>query len=193
MRGYPGLRSEVSTYAGDQLAARRRHHGDELVVRVYGQDLGHAAEHGRGRAAGDPDGRRASSRRPCERAGHASRPIDIEVDLAAAQRVGLRPGDVRRDASTLISGLTVGSLYEQQAIFDVVLWGGPPPGTSVTALQDAADRHARPADQVRLGDVAQVSIAPDPDGDHPRRGVPQPRRRPPTVARPQRRRRVART
>ena len=52
--------------------------------------------------------------------------VHIEVDLAQAQRVGLRPGDIRRDASTLISGLTVGSLYEQQAIFDVVLWSGPP-------------------------------------------------------------------
>ena len=62
---------------------------------------------------------RPSSRRSTEPT------VEIQVDLAAAQRVGLRPGDVRREASTLISGLTVGSLYEQQTIFDVVLWGGP--------------------------------------------------------------------
>ena len=38
---------------------------------------------------------------------------------------GLKPGDVRRDATTLTSGLIVGSLYEQAKIFDVVVWGAP--------------------------------------------------------------------
>ena len=38
----------------------------------------------------------------------------VEVDLAAAaQQYGLKPGDIRRDATTLTSGLIVGSLYEQ--------------------------------------------------------------------------------
>ena len=49
----------------------------------------------------------------------------IEVDLAAAERAGLKPGDVRRDATTLTSGLTVGSLYEEAKIFDVVVRGTP--------------------------------------------------------------------
>ena len=39
MRGYPGLRSDVSTYADDQLAAAGATTGDTLIVRVYGQDL----------------------------------------------------------------------------------------------------------------------------------------------------------
>ncbi len=60
--------------------------------------------------------------------------VSVQVDLAAAQRFGLRPGDVRREASALISGLTVGSLYEQQAIFDVVVWGGPQTRTSVELM-----------------------------------------------------------
>ena len=51
--------------------------------------------------------------------------VDIQVDLAAAQKYGLRPGDVRRDATTLTSGLIVGNLYEQSKIFDVVVWGSP--------------------------------------------------------------------
>ena len=71
--------------------------------------------------------------------------VEIQVDLAAAQRVGLRPGDVRRDASTLISGLTVGSLYEQQAIFDVVLWGGA--ATRVERRQPQALLHRHPVGQ----------------------------------------------
>ena len=37
--------------------------------------------------------------------------IQIEVDLAAAQAYGLKPGDVRRASSTLIMGEEVGDLF----------------------------------------------------------------------------------
>jgi Cu/Ag efflux pump CusA len=87
--------------------------------------------------------------------------VEIQVDLAAAQRAGLRPGDVRRDVSTLVSGLTVGSLYQDQAIFDVVLWGGPAVRSSVNSLQSLLI-DAPSGGKVRLGDVARVRIAPSP-------------------------------
>jgi Cu/Ag efflux pump CusA len=87
--------------------------------------------------------------------------LQIEVNLAAAQRHGLRPGDVRREATTLISGLAVGNLYEEQKVFDVVVWGGPQIRQSLSDLE--ALRIDTPSgDQVRLGDVATVHIAPDP-------------------------------
>ena len=53
--------------------------------------------------------------------------VAIKVDLAAAGRVGLKPGDVRRAAATVFSGLEVGNLYEQQKVFEVVVWGTPNP------------------------------------------------------------------
>ena len=49
--------------------------------------------------------------------------LEIQVDLEQAQEHGIRPGDVRRAASTLISGITVGSLFENQKVFEVVVWG----------------------------------------------------------------------
>jgi Cu/Ag efflux pump CusA len=49
--------------------------------------------------------------------------LEVEVDLAAAERHGLLPGDVRRSATTLSTGLTVGSLFEEQKVFDVVVAG----------------------------------------------------------------------
>jgi hypothetical protein len=87
--------------------------------------------------------------------------VSVQVDLAAAQRFGLRPGDVRREASALISGLTVGSLYEQQAIFDVVVWGGPQTRTGVEQMKDMLV-HTPSGQPVRLGDVATIAIAPTP-------------------------------
>jgi Cu/Ag efflux pump CusA len=68
---------------------------------------------------------------------------------------------VRREATTLISGLPVGKLYEEQKVFDVVVWGGPQIRQSLSDLE--ALRIDTPSgDQVRLGDVATVRIAPDP-------------------------------
>jgi Cu/Ag efflux pump CusA len=130
------------------------------VVRVYGQDLAvlrTTAEQVR-QAMQTVEGVLTPTV-----ASPATEPsIQIQVDLAAAQRVGLRPGDVRRDASTLISGLTVGSLYEEQAIFDVVLWGGPPTRDSVDSLQSLLI-DTPSGTRIRLGDVAQVRLSAEPN------------------------------
>ena len=125
VRNYPGLRSQVATYADDRLAEAGATTGDRMVVRVYGQDL-HTlqttAEQVRQKLQTVP-GVILTTTAPMV----AEPAIDVEVNLAAAQRLGLVPGDVRRDVATLVSGLTVGSLYEQQAIFDVVSRATPPP------------------------------------------------------------------
>jgi Cu/Ag efflux pump CusA len=159
IHGYPGLRSSVRTYEADRLAAAGATTGDNLVVRVYGEDLDTLKS-----VAEDV-------RQEVQTVGGVISPrveqdvveptIQIQVDLAAAQRVGLRPGDVRREASTLISGLIVGSLYEQEAIFDVVVWSGPQSRDSVNRLQSLL-LDTPSGDQVRLGDVADVTLAPSP-------------------------------
>jgi Cu/Ag efflux pump CusA len=160
VRAYPGLRSEVGTYADERLAAAGATTGEQLVVRVYGQDpatLRAMAEDVRQEIQTVP-----GVLSPAVQPQVTEPSIEIQVDLPAAQRVGLRPGDVRRDASTLISGLTVGRLYERDAIFDVVLWGGPPSRDSVSALQ-ALLLDTPSGDRVRLGDVAQVRVAATPN------------------------------
>ena len=57
--------------------------------------------------------------------------VAIKVDLAAAGRVGLKPGDIRRAAATVFGGLEVGNLYEQQKVFEVVVWGIPNPARAL--------------------------------------------------------------
>jgi Cu/Ag efflux pump CusA len=159
IRGYPGLRSEVQTYEAQQLAAAGVTTGDKLVVRVYGQDLAtlqKTAEDVRQemQTVSGVISPRAQTQVTVPT-------VEIKVDLAAAQKVGLRPGDVRRDASTLISGLTVGSIYQDQAIFDVVLWGGAASRSSVTTLGTLLI-DTPSGQRVPLGSVATVAIAPDP-------------------------------
>jgi Cu/Ag efflux pump CusA len=159
IHGYPGLRSGVTTYSGAMLADAGVTTGDQLVVRVYGTDLATlrtVAEDVR------QEVQTVSGVLSPDVEAQVTEPtIEIQVDLAAAQRVGLRPGDVRRDASTLISGLTVGSLYEQQAIFDVVLWGGPVTRESVTGLE-AMLIDTPSGKPVPLGSVAEVRLAAAP-------------------------------
>jgi Cu/Ag efflux pump CusA len=87
--------------------------------------------------------------------------VEIEVDLASAERYGIKPGDVRRAAATLLSGVTVGNLFEEQKVFDVVVWGTPQTRHSLSSVQSLLI-DTPGGGQVRLGDVATVRIAPDP-------------------------------
>ena len=157
--GYPGLHTSVRTYAEDRIAAAQDKIGDDLVVRVYGADLATLRDTASDVASMLSTVPGVLSPRVEPQVTEPS--LQVEVDLAAAQRAGLRPGDVRREATTLISGLAVGNLYEEQKVFDVVVWGGPAIRQSLSDLE--ALRIDTPSGgQVRLGDVAKVRIAPDP-------------------------------
>jgi len=157
--GYPGLHTSVRTYAEDQVKAASETVGDELVVRVYGPELATLRE-----TAENVSGVLSTVNgvlSPKVEAQVSEPTVEIEVNLAAAQGHGLRPGDVRREASTLISGLTVGSLYEEQKVFDVVVWGGPAARHSVSDLESLLI-DTPSGGHVRLGKVATVRIAPNP-------------------------------
>ena len=70
--------------------------------------------------------------------------VEVEVDLAAAERYGLKPGDVRRAAATLVAGEEVGDIFRDGKAYDVQVWSTPesrrqPRPTSSNLL----DRHAR--------------------------------------------------
>jgi Cu/Ag efflux pump CusA len=83
--------------------------------------------------------------------------VEIEVDLEKARRAGIKPGDVRRAEATLVQGLQVGSVFEEQKVFEVVVQGTPNTRRSVSDIRnlmlDAPD-----GGQVRLGEVADVRV-----------------------------------
>ena len=87
--------------------------------------------------------------------------IEVRLRPDAAERFGLTAGHVRRASTTLLKGAKVGEVYEDQKKFDVVVWGVP------SVRSDSAAIRALPIDtpsgtQVRLGDVADVVVAPTP-------------------------------
>ena len=83
--------------------------------------------------------------------------VEIEVDLAKAQIHGVKPGDVRKAAATYFAGIPVGSLFEEQKVFDVSVWSKPDVRGSVDNLDDVlVDKPD--GTLVRLADVAAVRL-----------------------------------
>ncbi|HEV3124016.1 MAG TPA: efflux RND transporter permease subunit [Candidatus Dormibacteraeota bacterium] len=156
---YPGLRSDVLTYPEDQVNAIKTGSAKPLVVRVYGIDLAvmrTAAQQLRNLVASVDGVVQPTVQNLAEQP-----TLEVEVNLDTAKRYGLKPGDIRRAAATFFSGLPVGSIYQEQKIFDVVVWGTPGTRSAPATVSDLLI-DAPTGGQVRLGDVANVRVAPYP-------------------------------
>ncbi len=140
----------MSQYDRGRVAVR----DDEVVVRIYGEDMEVLADQAgavRDRILGlDGVGEVRVDAPPVEPN------LEVHVDLAAAERHGLKPGDIRRAATTLATGLRVGSLFEEQKVFEVVVTGTrdyfTDPDLVGELLIDKPD-----GSTVRLADVAEVA------------------------------------
>ena len=159
LRGYPGLRAGLVTYPSDRVAQLATGANEDLVVRVYGAGLSTLQRKAR-------DVRVMLSHvpgvvNPVVRPVPMQPAVEVRVKLPAALKYGLRPGDVRRDTTTLTSGLIVGNLYEQSKIFDVVVWGAASTRSNLTELGNMliGTPSGRP---VPLKDVATIAIVPEP-------------------------------
>jgi Cu/Ag efflux pump CusA len=160
VHGYPGFHSEVQTYLNEKSRQAVAKTSEPIVVRLYGEEspiLRSQAEEVR-KALSGIDGIVDS---------HVKLPViepilDVEVNLSAAQRYGIKPGDVRRAAATLLSGVQVGSLFEEQKVFDVVVWSTPETRRSLTNIREL-QIDTPGGGHVRLGDVAEVRVVPAPN------------------------------
>ncbi|MFL6129397.1 MAG: efflux RND transporter permease subunit [Mycobacteriales bacterium] len=157
---YPGVYRDVLTYLNERIEEVLTGSKEPVVVRIYGQDL---------------DVIRAKAeevRKVLAAVGgvvddHVDLQVDVpqievEVDLAKAARYGLKPGDVRRAAATLVAGEEVGDIFRAGKAYDVVVWSTPETRSSVTSI--AALPIDTPSGRpVRLGDVARVQVRPVPN------------------------------
>ena len=132
---------------------------DPLIVRVYGQDLATLRSEARKvhQIVSQVDG----VTNPRIELPATQPTVEIETDLDRAQSFGVKPGDVRRAAATLVQGLQVGSIFEQQKVFDVVVKGVPATRSSVASVRSLLIDGPN-GGHVRLSQVADVRIAPRP-------------------------------
>jgi Cu/Ag efflux pump CusA len=84
------------------------------------------------------------------------------VDLAKAATYGLKPGDVRRAAATLVAGEEVGDIFRAGKAYDVVVWSKPATRASVASVSELPI-DTPSGSTVRLGDLARVSMQPVPN------------------------------
>jgi CzcA family heavy metal efflux pump len=157
---YPGFYRDVRTYLNERIRKVLTGTSEAVVVRIYGENLGFL----RGKA---------------EEVSYVLSGIDgivdvhvelqveeptveIEVNLVAAQRHGIKPGDVRRAAATLVSGIEVGNVFEEQKVFDVVVRGTPDTRHSLTSIGELLI-DTPSGGHVRVGEVAKLRVAPNPN------------------------------
>jgi CzcA family heavy metal efflux pump len=157
--GYPGLQREVGNYEPKRLGEALATANDELVVRLYGHDLAVLKESAQSMSKTISEVTGVVNAQPELPAEEAQ--VEIEVNLVAAEQYGLKPGDVRRSVATLLSGLRVGSLYEEQKVFEVVVWGVPEIRNSLNDIGNLLI-DTPSGEYVRLGDVADVRVVPTP-------------------------------
>ena len=85
--------------------------------------------------------------------------VQVQLNADSAERFGLTAGHIRRAATTLLKGTKVGEVYEGQKRHAVVVWGEPQRRADVASLRSLLLDTPSGA-QVRLGDVADVTITP---------------------------------
>src|SRR5215207_2797032 len=87
--------------------------------------------------------------------------LAVETDLAKAEPYGIKPGDVRRAAATLLQGITVGNIFGEQKVFEVVVKGVPDVRQSVDSVRNLLI-DTPGGGHVRLEKVAVVRTQPAP-------------------------------
>ena len=176
VQAVPDVQSEVVTYTAKRIRdvgalttgeSEARGQGlnvltgsdRQLAVRVYGQDLEVLrTEAERVRVEMAKVGGVIDARADLP---EMEPTIEIEVDLEKAQAFGLTPGHVRRAEATLLHGIQVGSVFEEQKVFDVVVRG-------VEAVRSGVDSIGQMlidtplGGHVRLDQVADVRVVPSP-------------------------------
>ncbi len=158
--GYPGLNGKVLTYIQDQTSELTKTKENAIYVRVYGNRhdvLRTEAENVKKALDGVAGISELKLDFPIQEP-----TLQIAVDLEKAQSYGIKPGDVRRTAAILLSGVQVGSLFEEQKVFDVVVWSTPETRTSISSISEMLI-DTPSGKQVRLGDIADVSIVAVPN------------------------------
>jgi Cu/Ag efflux pump CusA len=88
--------------------------------------------------------------------------VEVEVDLAAAQSYGLKPGDVRRAAGVLISSEEVADIFRGGKTYEVQVWSTPETRDNLQSIEELLI-DTPGGGHVRLGDVAIVRVVPTPN------------------------------
>ncbi len=160
VEGYPGVQRDVQTYLKERIREVLTGGGHALIVRLYGNNLD-------------------TLRKSAESIEAALKGIvgihdlhvqlqtmvpfvEVKVDLAAAQRYGLKPGDVLRSANMIMTGHEVSDIHRDGWVYDVQVWSIPSARENLTSIRNMPI-DTRGGGHVRLAEVASVTVKPTPN------------------------------
>jgi CzcA family heavy metal efflux pump len=161
---YPGLFRETQNYLDERIEEVVAGAKEPIVVRIFGPDV-HVLR------AKAQEINKLMAKIPGAEDHHVDistdvPQIDVQVDLAKAARYQLKPGDVRRAAATLVAGEEVGDIFRGGHAYDTVVWSVPTARDSLDAVRNLVI-DAPTGQKVRIGDVAGVTLQPNPNSiDH---------------------------
>jgi Cu/Ag efflux pump CusA len=157
--GYPGFFKDVTNYQPDLIDETLNGESHDLTIRLFGHEYDNLAINSE-RIKLALMGIDGVENIDIDQISFKPQ-VEIEVDLAKAEQFQIKPGDVRRSSTTLISGLNVGNLYEEQKVFDVVVWGVPEIRDNLDDLEELLIDTPR-GGHVQLGEISEVRIVPAP-------------------------------
>lgn len=158
--GYPGLYRDVLTYLKERIREVLTGTSESVVIRLYGPEL---------------EVLRSKAREVKDRLSGIEGIIDLHVELneeipqvqvtvnlEAAKKYGLKPGDIRRASTTLVAGEEVGDIFRGGKAYDVNVWSIPETRNSLTDIQNLLINTAS-GGTVTLGELAEIKIVPTPN------------------------------
>lgn len=158
VQGYPGIANNVVNYSQQQISDMHSTMQPGFAVRVYGTEmpiLREKAEEVR-KALENIEG----VKNPAINSTAMTPVVEVEVNLEAAQRVGIKPGDARRAAATLMQGIVVGNLFEEQKVFEVVVRGAVDVRDDLTSIRELL-LDTPDGGHVQLGEIATIRMVPN--------------------------------
>jgi CzcA family heavy metal efflux pump len=154
---YPGLFREQTTYLNERIDEVLAGSSEAVTVRIFGPNLEtlrekahqvHAALKG---IKGIVDLRTELQ---------VDVPyIRVEPDLDKAADHGLKPGDIRRAAATIVAGDEVSDLHVDNKVYDIIAWSVPEARKDVQSIRDL-QLDTPGGGHVKMSQIASVTVRP---------------------------------
>ncbi len=160
VEGYPGLYRDVQTYLRERIKEVLTGAGESIVVRIFGAELPVLREKAE-------EVRQALKDVPGLIDLHVEQQVEVpqiqvKVNLEAVGRHGLKPGDVRRVATALVSGIEVTDVHREGKVYDVFVAAAPSTLRSVESIRGFLI-DAPYGGRVPLEEVADIKLVPTPN------------------------------
>ena len=155
---YPGTYTDVQTYLHERIdEVLTDGTTNDVVVRVYGPDLGQLGALGNQLAA-------VLARIPGLVGVHPAAlefipQIEVQVNLAAAQRYGLTPGVIRRAAAVMMASEPMSEISSGGVLTAVAAWSTPETRQNLASLRQL-EIDTPSGGHVTLGQVASITVQP---------------------------------